>query len=128
MFDALAWFELLAWDGTIDDKLRNTIHDFLLIDKWRGVIDIVFLFLADPETSMRRENADKLITDVGRAMNPDFLGRLKDAYESMEDKYAGSFARVERIDTSDSHETTAQSTALQVVESILNALEEKTNR
>src|SRR5438094_1983940 len=52
LFDALAWFELLAKRGDMTTDDRNKAHSFLLIEKWRSVIDIVFLFRADPETSM----------------------------------------------------------------------------
>ena len=51
LFDALAWFELLGAEGDIDAVQRDTIQKFLLMDKWRSVIDAVFLFRTDPETS-----------------------------------------------------------------------------
>lgn len=123
LFDALVWFEFLAAKGDISEKERDHVHNFLLIDKWRSVIDVVFLFKSDPDTSLDRENRDKLIREPGRAMNPDFLRDLNEAYDQARDKYAGQFSAFEVVDTSKSRATTPQSTASYVVELILGQLE-----
>lgn len=86
LFDALVWFDLLlANPDLIQNNLNmqdcDKVHDFLLMNKWRSVIDYVFFFRADPDTSMEREYRDKIIDDPGRAMNPPFLQLLNDAYE-----------------------------------------------
>ena len=120
LFDALVWFELLTSDNEITPDDRDRVHQFLLIDKWRSAINSVFLFKADPGTSMERENQDKLIEDFGRAMNPEFLSRLNDAYESIRSKYSGRFPEFEVIDTSNEMKTTPQSTASHVASRILD--------
>jgi hypothetical protein len=125
LFDALVWFELLATSGEISGEDRNCVHNFLLIDKWRSVIDVVFLFTADPETSMNRENSEKLIKEPGRAMNPEFLGRLNEAYERVRDTYSQKFMNVQTIDTSGDQKTTPQSTAFEVANAILQLLESR---
>ena len=118
LFDALAWFQLLANDGEISRGERETIHNFMLVEKWRSVIDSVFLFTADSSTSLERENADKLIDEPGRAMNPDFLDKLNLAYSEVRQSYGGEF-RITDINTSSNADTTPRSTAAQVAESIL---------
>lgn len=120
LFDALAWFEFLTDEGTITTEDRDKVHQFLLIEKWRSVIDCVFLFTANPDTSMDRENKDKLISDLGSAMNPDVLGRLNNAYESTREKYANTFPMLVFIDTSEDHDTTPQSTAIKIADRILD--------
>ena len=50
-FDALAWFELLKIRGEITEEKRDQVHNFLYIDNWRSLIDLVLLFSTDPETS-----------------------------------------------------------------------------
>ncbi len=122
LFDALIWFELLATNGVITQDESQSVHRFLLIPKWRSVIDAVFLFKADPGTSMSRETRDKLISEHGRAMNPDFLGALNDAYDRVRARYAGEFPYFEVIDTSDGKGTTPQSTAAHVVSLLLNRI------
>lgn len=123
LFDALVWFELMAAQGTITRETCKTVHDFLLLEKWRAATDAVFLFKADAETSMERENKDKLIEEPGRAMNPDFLRDLNEAYDRVRAQYAAQFPRVESIDTGRQAETTPQSTAATVTATILDLLE-----
>ena len=119
LFDALAWFQLLESSGQISGEVRETIQNFILVENWRSVIDAVFLFTADPATSMERENADKLIDEPGRAMNPQFLDSLNQAYQRVRNSYGGEF-KITDIDTSKNENTTAQSTAAQVADSILD--------
>lgn len=125
IFDALAWFELLAADGAIPRDQASTIQDFLTIDKWRSVTDTVFLFTVDAATSIKRENAEKIIGDPGRAMNPEFLKRLNDAYESVHGRFVALFPRITRVDTSDTTGSTPKTTAGQITSEILDAIENR---
>lgn len=119
LFDALAWFQLLESRGQISGEVRETIQSFISLENWRSVIDAVFLFTADSTTSMERENADKLIDEPGRAMNPQFLDNLNQAYSEVRNKYGYAF-KITDIDTSKEQDTTAQSTAAKVANSILD--------
>ena len=119
LFDALAWFHLLESRGEISSGDRDRVQDFLQISHWRSVVDAVFLFTADPDTSMERENADKLIAEPGRAMNPETLSRLNQAYLQAQGRFAGEFSRFIEIDTSFSKGTTPRSTAYLVADTIL---------
>ncbi len=123
-FDALAWFELLSSEGGISVDDRNRVQEFLQIEHWRGVIDQVFLFRTDPETAMERENRDKLIEERGKAMNPEFLERLNNAYDTVEEKFSTGFARFKKIDTGSAAQTTAKSTASEVAAEILTIFED----
>ncbi len=120
LFDALVWFELLSIKGDITADVAGKIHSFLLIEDWRTVIDAVFLFQADPSTSMERENKDKLVEDTGRAMNPGFLTDLNEAYGSVRERYSSCFPRFEVIDTGQEQGTTPFSTAFRVANMILD--------
>ena len=123
LFDALAWFELLASQGLISPEDRDGVQRFLQIDHWRSNIDAVFLFTTDPETSMDRENRDKLIDEPGQAMNPDFLHNLNTAYGDVRQRFADKFTRLIPIDTSDSRNTSPTSTAAEVADVILNVFD-----
>jgi thymidylate kinase len=125
LFDALVWFELLKTQGSIAQDDRDRVQNFLLMDKWRSVIDGVFLFKADPETSMEREQRDKLIDEPGTAMNPEFLQGLNDAYEQVKRLHAGKFPNFEVIDTGKAQGTTPRSTASQVVNVVLDLLRQR---
>ena len=75
------------------------MHNFMLAENWRPVIDAMFLFTADSATYLETENADKLIDEPGRAMNPDFLDKLNRAYGEVRESYGGEF-KITDINTS----------------------------
>lgn len=120
LFDALVWFDLLAGDKKISRKDCHRIQRFLLIDKWSSAVDKVFLFKADPDTSIERENRDKLVSDPGMAMNHDFLTKLNGAYDRVHEKFSREFRRVQVIDTSGAARSTPRTTAFEIVSSILD--------
>ena len=126
LFDALAWFELLSLTDQITQAERDHVHQFLLISKWRSVIDAVLLFQADPETSLQRENREKLINEPGSAMNPEVLQLLNGAYEQVRTRYSIEFPRFRTIDTSNAAKTTPRSTAAEVAGMILEVFESPT--
>ena len=121
LFDALAWFELLKGNGDITSEDCSAIHQFLLIGHWRELVDLVFLFETDPDTSLERENRNKLIEEPGRAMNPDFLANLNTAYETTREQYADKFKSFFTIDTGKG-KSTEQSTAFEVAQAIVDRL------
>ncbi len=123
LFDALAWFELLASRGEISGGVRDQVQSFLQIEYWRSTIDAVLLFRTDAETAMTRENSDKLISEPGQAMNPSFLADLNGAYGRVETKYADQFSRFESIDTSEAAGTSPETTAEHVAHIILDVFE-----
>lgn len=123
LFDALAWFELLAARNDISDDIRDQIQSFLQIDHWRLAIDTVLLFTTDAKTAMDRENSDKLISEPGRAMEPSFLAELNGAYDKVRTKYAGQFSRFESIDTGAARQTNPQGTAHEVARIILDVFD-----
>lgn len=122
LFDALAWFELLNSEGDIRKVDRDIIQQYLLLEKWTGTVDGVFLFKTDPDTSMLRENEGKLITDPGRAMNSEFLEKLNNAYDVVQIRHSERFASFHLIDTS-ANKSTPQSTAAEVVATIIDIFE-----
>ena len=114
LFDALAWFELLSQKGDITRRDCSAIQEFLLIGHWRELVDIIFLFKTDPDTSLERENRHKLIQEPGRTMNPEFLHDLNAAYETTRQKYANVFDQFHVIDTSHDLQVTQQLAAFDV--------------
>jgi hypothetical protein len=102
LFDALVWFELLAIREQISPEVCSQVQKFLLIEKWRSVINAVFLFKADPNTSMERENRNKLVSDPGSVMNHSFLTELNNAYDQIHQRYSRVFPLFKLVDTSTS--------------------------
>jgi len=122
IFDALAWFELLRLKDDIDEHECSAIQSFLLIERWRNLVDIIFLFNTEPETSLERENLNKLIEEPGRAMNPEFLRELNLAYEKTQKNHANQFNRFEVIDTRPASNTNPQLGAYKVAKVIVGEL------
>ncbi len=119
IFDALAWFQVLESQSLITGNDMEKVHNFLLIDHWRSQVDAVFLFTADPATSLERENYGKLIDAPGRAMNPSFIASLNEAYQTTREKFQNQFEFFD-IDTGAESDSTPQSTAIDVAENILD--------
>lgn len=126
VFDALVWFQLLADRNDITLNDLKKVHDFFLIEEWLSVVDQVFLFRADPATSLERENADKLVVEHGTAMNPDFLEQLNSAYMKVRDEHAERFKDVREIDTGSARNTTPQQTAYEVARAIVDRMQGRT--
>lgn len=123
LFDALAWFQLLLDRGEISPSDCARIHHFLLMDKWRSVIDYVFLFKADPDTSLKRENQHKLIDEPGTVMESGALAELNRAYDVVQERYKDQFRGFRTIDTSNRQGSTPQTTAAAVVDLILDGFQ-----
>ncbi|MYA60769.1 MAG: hypothetical protein F4X40_09515 [Chloroflexi bacterium] len=114
LFDALAWFQLLMNEGDVSNEDCDKIQRFLLVDHWRQFVDMVFLFQTDPSTSLTREEGDKLIQEPGRAMNPEFLSTLNDAYDEIETQYGKQFEPLHIVNTSADQKTSPRDTAYHV--------------
>ena len=121
--DALAWFQILEERNKINESDKEKVQQFLMIDSWRSEIDAVFLFTADDVTSMERENAEKSIDAPGSAMNNDFLRQLNGVYHRIQEEFGHQFKTIVNIDTSGRTNPQARTTAIQVVDRILNLFE-----
>ena len=126
LFDALVWIQLLADRKQIALDDLKKVHEFLLIDEWLRVVDSVYLFRTDPQTSLNRENEDKLVDDLGSAMNPDTLEQLNSAYAKVRDVHGNRFKDLYEIDTRKGQNTTPKSTAYEVARSMVDQMKKAT--
>ncbi len=100
LFDLVVWLQYLnAKDGSLSTELCKTLQSFAIASPWKDRESAVFLFTADPETSLQRERRSQLTSRPGRAMNPEFLGEVLECYRSAAEQNAGGLP-VFRIDTS----------------------------
>lgn len=126
IFDALCWFNWLNRDNSLDDADFSSLETFLVMNKWRTVIDLVYVFTATPEVSMYREYASLLTRKPGSIMCLDVLGSYKACVEEVSLKYDNRFQRIEIYDTSErtqnevSHDATKS-----ILEIIQNNIAEK---
>lgn len=106
IFDALCWFEWLSTQEKMDESLRQTVDNFLLIKDFVSKIDIVFSFCVKPEISIKREYANLLTDELGTIMNEKVLQEYLDAVEETHKQKGKYFSSVQKIDTSEKDQDT----------------------
>lgn len=99
IFDALCWFNWLKENGCLDDSDFHGLESFLFMNKWQRAVDLIYVFTADPDESMKREYANLMTTKPGRIMNFDTLQSYKACIEKTSLKYTEKYQRIENINT-----------------------------
>jgi len=99
IFDSLIWFELLRTAGRLTQEEMDTVCRFFLIDRWRDLIDIVFLMSVAPEEALNREYKQLLTKRTGTIMNPKTLQQFNNSLEAVYERYRHSVRGIIRIDT-----------------------------
>jgi predicted NUDIX family phosphoesterase len=123
IFDALCWFSWQLEKKHLDNENFIAIEGFLTMSKWRSVLDLIYVFTASSEESLRRENANLLTRKTGRIMQKSVLNSYKGTIESSVEKYKTVFQRVEKFDTSS---TAIDEVNYTVTKNILEILRENT--
>ncbi len=126
IFDSICWMKMMERISRIRDQERQIIEKFLLIDDWRKRVSAVFVMLASPQDSMKREQGVLPVEgSTGSIMNNDVLKQLRTINESCIKEHDRHF-RIFPIDTS-AGETkgNAGRTAEVVADAILGLVEEQ---
>lgn len=128
IFDVLAWIEWLFRADKIKERVRNAVENFLLLNPWKDMLDLVVLFNCSPATALNRENENKLIAKEGRAMNPSALLHLNEAYRLVAERHRNLF-EFHPINTDERVGRDAskarQNSTERLIESILGLLESR---
>ncbi|TAK64168.1 hypothetical protein [Methylobacter sp.] len=101
LFDALCWFSWLQKKQHFDEYEFTSVESFLTMNRWRSVIDLVYVFTAEPKVSMQREFANLLTRKQGSIMRNPVLTTYKQTLIDMMSKYKDTFGTIEHIDTSE---------------------------
>lgn len=123
IFDALCWFNWLLNKKHIDEHNFKSLECFLTMSRWRSVVDLVYIFTAEPKTSLKREFANLLTRKMGSIMHPDILASYKETLETARQRYSQMFKRIEYVNTS---EPSLNEVNYKVTNSILNILHDNT--
>ena len=99
LFDALIWFRTQAKRGELSATELRHIEDFLLMDRWKDLFDLVAVLHADATTALQRENAQRLTTRPGSIMNSSMLETLSGAVTEAVDHYRPRFKKLIVHDT-----------------------------
>lgn len=60
IFDALVWLNLQLQRGEITQEEAGTIDSFLLLERWRTLIDLVVVMNVPADEAMSRENGQRI--------------------------------------------------------------------
>lgn len=105
VFDALCWFEWLNTNETkespyLDNDNYKSLKSFIKMDLIKDCIDIVYVFRADPKTSIEREFSNLLTDQRGSIMEENVLKSFNTSIDNVIIKYENDFRKVISIDTS----------------------------
>lgn len=97
-FDALVWLELQARRGQVTEDEKQVFSQFVLLERWRSLVDVTVIMKVDPEKALQREHQNQIVHRVGSMMNPRALGEFNDALAHVANEYSNRFALIE-VDT-----------------------------
>lgn len=100
IFDALCWFNWLRLNDSLDGDNFKSLETFLVMNKWRTIIDLIYVFTATPKVSLEREYASLLTRKLGSIMCDEALSSYKSCVENVSMKYSGTFQGIKIYDTS----------------------------
>jgi predicted NUDIX family phosphoesterase len=123
-FDALIWLELQYRRGQVSAHEREVFSKFVLLDRWRSLVDLTVLMTSDPTVSLEREDRNLLISHRGSMMNPEALAEFNAAVETACDTYGGRF-KLLAVDTTKSKDVLQANTKL--ISKLLPIIEEWAN-
>jgi predicted NUDIX family phosphoesterase len=121
LFDALVWHSLQRQRGELTAAEAETIEAFLLLQRWRELIDLPVVMSVSGEEAIARENSARVSHKPGSIMNMDVLSALAEAVEAAVLKYGSRFRGIVEYSTS-GRDTRASNADL--VGKILDKLEE----
>ena len=101
LFDALIWFQTQAKRGELLKEELTDIQNFLLMDRWKNLFNLVAVLRASAPTALKRENAQRITVRTGSIMNKSMLETLSEAVVDAVHRYAGAFKNIITIDTDD---------------------------
>lgn len=124
LFDALVWLILQEKRGELNTTEARTIEAFLLLERWRSLIDLAVVMSVSAEEALSRENSQRITRKSGSIMNPEVLAAITESVSEAIDRYGASFGGII------SHQTTGQEVRQSNVElagRVLDFLEEFLN-
>lgn len=99
IFDALCWFRWLESKEKMSEDEYKVLAEFSMLYRWQKNIDLVYVFLATPEESIKREYANLLTDKRGTIMREDILSEYSSAVMNTLKEYEDDFRATHIIDT-----------------------------
>lgn len=99
IFDALCWFRWLKQKNKMEEDEYRILTEFAMLNRWQRNVDLVYVFLATPETSIEREYANLLTDKRGSIMNEKILKEYRDSIEQTLNEFKNDFRAVCVVET-----------------------------
>ncbi|QGZ93204.1 hypothetical protein [Terricaulis silvestris] len=125
IFDSLVWLLLQRERGELTQEEADTIEAFLLLERWRSLIDLSIVMSVDADTAMKREVAQRITKKPGSIMNTDVLNAITRSVRTATDKYEKDFPKILSLDTSGS--SSVRESNADLANNIVDCLEEFLN-
>ncbi len=90
-FDALIWLELQRSREQVTEEEREAFARFVLLDRWRCLVDLTVAVSVDPALAMQRENKNLVVSRSGGVMNPETLEQFNEALNTARQMYGDRF-------------------------------------
>ncbi len=101
IFDALWWFEWMRLTARIDDFDKKAIVDFVSLDPWLNLIDVVFVMRATPEQALAREHGYFPTKKTGRILTPEVLKQLNLCIDRVMRDWSHKFRKIVELSSTD---------------------------
>jgi predicted NUDIX family phosphoesterase len=106
-FDALIWLELQRSRRQVTGDEADAFAKFVLLDRWRKLVDVTVVMAVDPKVAMKREQKDKLIPRRGSVMKETALTEFNIALSAAREAYGQQFRILERSSEAESPKAVA---------------------
>ncbi len=100
LFDSLVWLTLQRQRGELTEDEAKTIEEFLLLKRWRTLIDLAVVMNVEAEVAIERENSQRISLKAGSIMNPEVLSTISQSVSDTVTEYGPKFSSVVEHDTS----------------------------
>lgn len=101
IFDAMIWFFWMKNTGRLTEIELKNIEQFICMDRWTSLIDIVFILKVKYQTASNREFKDLLTLKTGSIMNEKTINQYNLSVEQTKEYFVDKFKYIECIDTTE---------------------------
>lgn len=110
LLDALVWLALQEKRGEVTAAEAKTIESFLLLERWRSLIDLGVVMSVSAQEAIDRENNQRITHKDGSIMNLEVLTAITQSVDLALERYSRKFSGIIK------HETTGQQVRESLVE------------
>lgn len=99
LFDSMSWFYWMKSTGRLTEAEFRCIDQFICLDRWASLIDIVFILKVEYQTAKEREFRDLLTLKTGSIMNERVISQYNTALVDAQSDFKDKFRYLDLIDT-----------------------------